>query len=518
MRDDEVNPKNNTKVSEAVTKLVECEIPQPDGMFCSNTSTVVVPYSVLGRHQKHVILFIAGFAAMFSPLSSFIYYPALSNIAQDLHTSLGRINLTITSYMIVSGIVPAMWGDVADQVGRRPVLMAMFLIYIIANIGLALQKSYSALLALRMLQSLGASATVGIGYGVVGDIYTPAERGHWMSIAACGPNATPAFGPVIGGLLAEKAGWPYIFWFLTGLASLVLLTIAALYPETGRNVVGNGSVPAKNIHKRAIDFWPSQYPARASNLQSSAPKDMRFRMPNPLLSVTLFAKPHNTPIMLLYGLFYTDYCVLQASLSTLFIKNYGYSTLAAGLIYIPFGAGCFLAAFFGGKILTRDYRFTAAKHGWQTVDKVVGDDLLRFPIVEARLRSVIWVILLTAICMVPFGFLLQHRVHPAAPLILQFILGVTTTFVQNVGNTILFDLHPRRPATAQASVNLIRCSMAGGGLAVLQPLIDAIGPGWCFVFFATLTLTGLGLWWIEMRWALAWWRKSSDAPNNSSSI
>jgi predicted MFS family arabinose efflux permease len=362
-----------------------------------------------------------------------------------------------------------------------------------------------------MMQSLGGSATVGLSYGIIGDIITPAERGQWMSIAACGPNVTPALGPVFGGILAEKAGWPYIFWFLIILAGVGLALIILLYPETSRKIVGNGSIPARGVNKRLIDLCPPLSSPLSADPLVVLSQRKRLRFPNPFLSITLFLSPHNTPIMLIYGLFYTDYCVLQASLSTLFINNYHYSTLVAGLTYIPFGAGCFLAALFGGRILNRDYRITAAKHGCQKVDKVVGDDLLKFPIVEARLRSMPATITLTAACMIPFGFLLEHELHPAGPLALQFALGALTTFTFTIGNTMLVDLHPKRPATAQASVNLVRCAMAGGGLAALQPLINAVGPGWCFVIFAGLTLSGLGFWWIEMRWGLEWWMKSMDA-------
>lgn len=116
-------------------------------------------YSVFSVRQKTLIIFLAAFAASFSPLSSFIYYPSIKILASDLKTSVSNINLTVTSYMIVSGIVPTMWGNLADQVGRRPTFMGMFGIYIIANIALALQRSYPALLVLRMLQSLGSSGT-----------------------------------------------------------------------------------------------------------------------------------------------------------------------------------------------------------------------------------------------------------------------------------------------------------------------------------------------------------------------
>ena len=78
-------------------------------------------------------------------------------IASDLRVTITLVKLTVTSYMIVSGITPAIVGDLADMVGRRPVYLATFLVYLAAKIGLALQRSYPALLVLRMLQSAGGS-------------------------------------------------------------------------------------------------------------------------------------------------------------------------------------------------------------------------------------------------------------------------------------------------------------------------------------------------------------------------
>lgn len=83
-------------------------------------------------------------------------------------------------------------GSIADQMGRRPVYLLVFLMYVLANVGLALQTSYPALLLLRMLQSAGGSATIGLGYGVVGDITESSERGAYMGILGCGPNVAPS--------------------------------------------------------------------------------------------------------------------------------------------------------------------------------------------------------------------------------------------------------------------------------------------------------------------------------------
>ena len=114
-------------------------------------------YSTFSKTSKRWIPVGASFAAMFSGLSSFIYYPAVTPIAEDLHTSIKLVNLTITSYLIVSGLVPSVIGDLADRTGRRPMYIATFTIYFAANVGLALQDSYAALFVLRMLQSAGSS-------------------------------------------------------------------------------------------------------------------------------------------------------------------------------------------------------------------------------------------------------------------------------------------------------------------------------------------------------------------------
>lgn len=124
-----------------------------------NETSPPTTYSTFTPAQKKRIVCLVAFAGMFSPLSSFIYYPAISSIARDLGVTIQLIDLTVTSYMVVSGVTPAIVGDLADKVGRRPVYIFTFLIYVAANLGLALQRSYPASLVLRMVQSAGSSGS-----------------------------------------------------------------------------------------------------------------------------------------------------------------------------------------------------------------------------------------------------------------------------------------------------------------------------------------------------------------------
>ena len=93
-----------------------------------------------------------------------------------MHTSPQLINLTVTAYAILQGIAPAFFGELSDKVGRRPVYVISFGIYVNANTGPAIQNRYAALFLFRKLQSLGASTAVPIGYGVVADIYSCRQR------------------------------------------------------------------------------------------------------------------------------------------------------------------------------------------------------------------------------------------------------------------------------------------------------------------------------------------------------
>jgi predicted MFS family arabinose efflux permease len=118
------------------------------------------PFSTFTRKQKRWIVFLIAFAAMFSPLSSFIYYPAINSIAKSLRVSTESVNLTVTSYMVVSGIVPALLGNFADMIGRRLAYLIALSVYLLANLELALQRSFPALLTIRMLQSAGSSGII----------------------------------------------------------------------------------------------------------------------------------------------------------------------------------------------------------------------------------------------------------------------------------------------------------------------------------------------------------------------
>lgn len=155
--------------------------PSPDG----DPSQAVTPlYSSFSLWEKRLIVLGAALSAFFSPLTAQIYFPALNVVANAFHVSTSKINLTVTTYMIFQGITPMFIGGLADTAGRRPAYLLCFVVYIAANIGVALCQSYAELMILRCLQSAGSASTVALCQAVVADIVTSAERGQYIGITS----------------------------------------------------------------------------------------------------------------------------------------------------------------------------------------------------------------------------------------------------------------------------------------------------------------------------------------------
>ncbi|KAK3377175.1 major facilitator superfamily transporter [Lasiosphaeria ovina] len=468
---------------------------QPEGPF----------YTVFSSRMKIFLVIMTAFGTLFSPFSSFIYLPGITPIAQEYGRSVADINLSVTLYQVMQAIAPLFFGDLSDSIGRRPVYLLTFTIYLGANIGLALQDNYAALLVLRAMQSTGSSATVAIGSAVMADFATSAERGGFVTAVQASVMFAPALAPVLGGILTQFLGWRSTFWFLIIGAGLFLSIYIPFVPETARKIVGNGSIPPPKLNaslasgcgsrnKRRDDIESQQLPPRGPR---------KIPIPNIFAAIRIIFEKDVGLLMLFMSLFVMTNYAMLVPLQDVIRKRYNFNDVQVGLCFIPFAAGSVAGATVVGRLLNWNYARVAKSVG-VSPDRKRGDDLRRFPIERARL-GLVWPWALVAFAAIlSWGWVVSSGTSLAAPLVVLFFAGAGLAGPVSIFTTLLVDLYPYNPGRVSSSWNLARAAFSAVGSAIVQYLIDAIGYGYAYLFFGLLVIAASPSVWIVMKYGPKW--------------
>ncbi|KAL5345110.1 hypothetical protein ACLOAV_010065 [Pseudogymnoascus australis] len=445
-------------------------------------------YSVFTVTQKKMIVLTASLASLFSPMATAIYYPSLTTMAKDLNVSDAKINLTVTLFLVIQGIAPAFFADIADRAGRRPIYAICYLIFNIANIGLALQTNYTALLILRMVQSAGSSSTVALANGVVGDIITSAERGTYIAFASLAGIFGPMIAPILGGAIAQYAGWHFLFWFQLIFSSAVYVPLLLFMPETCRSVVDDGSIPPPRWSRNFTDTVRHRNRARRGLVvdrvkQKEIRERYRIGFPNPLATLRVVGDLATAIILICTGVGIGCFYAISTGAATAFSKHYIFNPLQVSFMFIPIGAGSILSAFTSGALIDWNYRRHARRLGI-TVIKNKRQDLRNLPIEAARLQVGFPMLFLAGAAVVSYGWAVRAGAPLAAPIVVLFVAGFALTFTFQVLNVLLVDMWPGKAAVATSANNLVRCEIGAVFTGVIGPLTARVGEGWAYTILA----------------------------------
>ncbi|KAE9391777.1 MFS general substrate transporter [Gymnopus androsaceus JB14] len=469
-------------------------------------------FSVFSRSEKLSIIFMATLAGVVSPFTGSIYFPALNTLASDLGVSTSLINLTITSYQIFQGLAPSIVGSLSDVRGRRPAYILAFAIFVVANLALALQDSYPALLVLRCLQSAGSSATVALASAVVADMVTRAERGTYIGYTSLGTSLGPALGPVVGGVLNQYLGWRSIFWFLLIVGAVLLVAIALFLPETGRAVVGNGSVQPQSWNLNLFQWLRVK---RGQPFNGSAEDEDRSTLsvprhrPNPLTSLRILLEPEGGITLGFGSLLYAGYFMVMTTLSEQLEARFGFSSAIVGLCYLPLGFGSLISRWTAGKLFDWNFRRHARLLGLP-LDVTKQQQIELFPIERIRLEISIPMIYISCGTVLGYAWAMETQSSLAGILVALFFQGLFFSGALQGLNTLIVDTHQDTPASATAANNLFRCLMSAGGTAIAPLMIDRMGIGYMGVFISAVWICfSPCLWLVLLRGSK--WRERQNA-------
>ncbi|KAK6836889.1 hypothetical protein PG987_007384 [Apiospora arundinis] len=441
---------------------------------CPTAEDISSDYNALTHRQRATLLFFASCAATISPASSTTYFPAITSLARDLQVSVSLINLTISVYQIFQGLAPSVTAAFSDRYGRRPAYIICFVINFGANLGLALQNSYTSLMVLRCLQSSGSSGTVALAQAVLDDVTTSEQRGKYMAYLSIGFIMGPALGPVIGGLLSQYLGWRGIFWFLL---------IFGGRPDGAR---GNTVSRDQPVHQKKVTGV------------------------NPFKSLRILADRENLILCIYGGLLFAGFSATTGVFASQLDERYHLNQVQAGLCYLPLGFGSILSRWTVGKLIDWNFKREAQRQGVIIV-KNRKQDMSMHDVEKVRLLIAFPMILAMSGFLVAFGWLMQYRAHLAAVLVVGFLFANMLTGALVATSALLTDINVGNGASLGAAMNLVRCLMAAGGVAAITPMINRIGIGYAATLMAAIWILALPPLWLVYKRGYQWRKASLDA-------
>ena len=162
--------------------------------------------------------------------------PAFPQIARALNLTPGAVGLLVAVFTLPGVILTPILGVLGDRLGRKRVLVPSLLLFAVAGTSCGLARDFQLLLALRLLQGVGAAALGALNVTIIGDLY----RG-WRRVTVMGYNASvlsigTALYPAIGGTLA-LLGWHFPFFLpIVALPVALLVVLRLRNPEPKSDV------------------------------------------------------------------------------------------------------------------------------------------------------------------------------------------------------------------------------------------------------------------------------------------
>lgn len=173
------------------------------------------------------LIILSGFMA-FTSLSTDIYLPAMPAMQKALG---GRVELTVTGFVVGFAIAQLIWGPISDRIGRIKPLMIGTILFIIGSIGCALSTSMPMVVFWRVFQALGACTGPMISRAMIRDRYDSQRGAQMLSTLMMIMAVAPILGPLLGGVFLRLSTWNLIFWFMA-LVGVILFLSTRLLPET----------------------------------------------------------------------------------------------------------------------------------------------------------------------------------------------------------------------------------------------------------------------------------------------
>ena len=183
--------------------------------------------------SKKKLILILGLLSMLMPLSIDMYLPSMPTIAQDFNVADATVQLTISCYLLGFSFGQLLFGPITDSYGRRYVLIAGLIIFIVAALICGIAANINQLITARFFHGISAAATSIVINALMKDIYRDRDEfSKMMSFVMLISNVAPLLAPIIGGFILYWFNWQANFYTISLTALIGLALVIIFIPET----------------------------------------------------------------------------------------------------------------------------------------------------------------------------------------------------------------------------------------------------------------------------------------------
>ncbi len=172
-------------------------------------------------------------ALLLGALDQTIVGTALPRIVTDLHGN-DLYTWAVTIYLLTSTISVPFYGKLSDYYGRKPLLIFGISVFLVGSALSGLSGEMWQLILFRGIQGIGAGSLFPISLAVIGDLFTPAERGKYQGLFGAVFGLAALVGPALGGIITDNVGWHWIFYINLPIGLVSLLVVSRVLPSVKR--------------------------------------------------------------------------------------------------------------------------------------------------------------------------------------------------------------------------------------------------------------------------------------------
>ncbi|MCZ7569673.1 MAG: MFS transporter [Ardenticatenaceae bacterium] len=331
----------------------------------------VVP-PVLGR--KRLVLTMAGvmLGMLLSALDQTVVGTAMPRIIADLN-GLQHYAWVFTAYMLASTVTVPIYGKLSDIYGRRPFFIGGMILFLLGSALSGMSQNMTQLILFRGLQGLGAGGMMPIVQAIVGDIFTPAERGKWQGLLMGVFGIATIIGPTLGGWLTDSWGWRWVFYVNMPVGVVAIVTAGFALPGQSRHrehtidYTGVATLIAGTVPLLLAFSWAgTQYPWLSTQIVGLLVFAVamlaifffiEMRAPEPIISPSLFRNGIFSVSVI--ATFLVSIGMFGAIMYLpLFVQGViGQSATSSGAVLTPMMLGFVVSSIIGGQIMARTGRY-----------------------------------------------------------------------------------------------------------------------------------------------------------------